>query len=191
MSDPVVSTTLPDPSGPFRVAASEQGVVAASWEPDERVFRAGLEARLGVPVVSIEEVAPADPARRLLASVVPTLERLLRGEPIDPSTIPIDLRDRPAFDRLVLAAVRDVGWGRTASYGAIARRVGAPRAARAVGGALGRNPISMVIPCHRIIAADGTLGGYGGDGWIDRDRELSRKEALLMREGITVARRAG
>jgi methylated-DNA-[protein]-cysteine S-methyltransferase len=115
----------------------------------------------------------------------------MRGEPIDPSNIPVDLRDRPAFDRTVLAAVREVGWGRTSSYGAIARRVGAPRAARAVGGALGRNPISMVIPCHRIIASDGTLGGYGGDGWIDRDRELSRKEALLVREGITVARHAG
>jgi methylated-DNA-[protein]-cysteine S-methyltransferase len=89
----------------------------------------------------------------------------------------------------VLGAVRKIGWGETASYGEIARRVGAPRASRAVGGALGRNPISLVIPCHRVIAADGTLGGYGGDGWIDRDRELSRKEAMLRREGVTVARR--
>ncbi len=191
MSARLVSTTLPDPGGPFRVVASEQGIVAAGWEPDEHAFLTGLEARVGIPVASIEEVEPDDPARRLLASVLPTLEALLRGEPIDPSAIPIDLRDRPAFDRTVLAAVREVGWGRTSSYGAIARRVGVPRAARAVGGALGRNPISMVIPCHRIIASDGTLGGYGGDGWVDRDRELSRKEALLMREGITVARRAG
>ena len=94
-----------------------------------------------------------------------------------PTAIPIDLDDRPRFDQVVLGAVRGIGWGETASYGEIARRVGAPRASRAVGGALGRNPISLVIPCHRVIAADGTLGGYGGDGWIDRDRELSRKEA--------------
>ena len=64
-------------------------------------------------------------------------------------------------------------WGETASYGEIARRVGAPRAARAVGGAVGRNPISLLIPCHRVIASDGTLGGYGGDGWVDRDRQRS------------------
>ena len=47
----------------------------------------------------------------------------------------------------------------------------------------------MVIPCHRVIAADGTIGGYGGDGWLDRDDQLARKEALLQREGVTVARR--
>jgi methylated-DNA-[protein]-cysteine S-methyltransferase len=97
--------------------------------------------------------------------------------------------DRPEWDRRVLSEVRQVGWGRTASYGDIARRVGMPRAARAVGGALGRNPISLLIPCHRIIAADGTLGGYGGTGWVDRDRQLSRKEALLLREGVAVPRR--
>ena len=91
----------------------------------------------------------------------------------------------------MLEAVRSIGWGETASYGAIARQVGTPRASRAVGGALGRNPISLVIPCHRVIAADGTIGGYGGNGWIDRDRQLARKEALLLREGVTVARRPG
>ena len=105
-------------------------------------------------------------------------------------TFAVDLADRPGWDRRVLDEVRQVHWGRTASYGDIAKRVGAPRAARAVGGALGRNPISLLIPCHRIIAGDGTLGGYGGTGWIDRDRQLSRKEALLLREGVTVPRRA-
>ena len=104
-----------------------------------------------------------------------------------------DLKEDPHRLRLILddKQVRRVGWGHTASYGDIARGVGAPRAARAVGGALGRNPISLLIPCHRIIAADGTLGGYGGTGWVDRDRQLSRKEALLLREGVTVPRRAG
>jgi methylated-DNA-[protein]-cysteine S-methyltransferase len=115
---------------------------------------------------------------------------MLQGEAADATGIPLDLRDRSAFDRHVLAAVREVPWGRTASYGAIARRIGAPRAARAVGGAIARNPISMIVPCHRIIASDGTLGGYGGTGWFDRDRALSRKEALLAREGVTVPRRS-
>ncbi len=130
-----------------------------------------------------------DPAAAVLRAALPTIETLLRGEPADTTDVPIDLDDRPAFDQRVLFEVREVGWGETASYGDIARRVGTPRAARAVGGALGRNPISLLIPCHRIIAGDGTLGGYGGTGWIDRDRQRSRKEALLLREGVTVPRR--
>jgi methylated-DNA-[protein]-cysteine S-methyltransferase len=191
MPDHAVYRTLPDPSGPFRVAATRHGIVAADWELDATAFRTRLERRLGAPVEPADEVTPDDPARLLLDGLWPRLEALLRGTPTDASTIPIDLRDRPVFDRRVLAAVHATGWGRTASYGAIARAVGAPRAARAVGGAVSRNPIAMVIPCHRIIASDGTLGGYGGTGWLDRDRQLSRKEALLLREGVIVARRSG
>ena len=80
-----------------------------------------------------------------------------------------------------------IPWGTTASYGEIARRVGAPRAARAVGGAVGRNPVSLLIPCHRVIASDGTIGGYGGDGWGSRDERLAMKRDLLRREWVTVA----
>ena len=80
-------------------------------------------------------------------------------------------------------------WGSTVSYGEIARRIGAPRAARAVGGAVGRNPIGLLIPCHRVIAADGTIGGYGGDAWGSREDRLEIKRELLAREGVTVAAR--
>ena len=104
---------------------------------------------------------------------------------------PFDLADRPAWDRHVLEAVAGIPWGRTASYGEIAGRVGAPRAARAVGGAVGRNPISLLVPCHRVIAADGGIGGYGSDGWGSREERLALKRALLLREGVTVEDRAG
>jgi methylated-DNA-[protein]-cysteine S-methyltransferase len=60
-----------------------------------------------------------------------------------------------------------------------------------VGGALGRNPISFLIPCHRVIAADGTLGGWGGDRWGDLQHRLAMKRNLLLREGVTVASRDG
>ena len=180
----IALVTLAGPWGPYVVAATERGVVAAGSVTTEDHLLAGLLRRLG-PLA----VVPDGPAADLLASVLPAIKAILAGEPVGTATIPIDLDDRPRFDRVVLEAVRAVAWGETTSYGAIARQVGAPRASRAVGGALGRNPISLVIPCHRVIAADGTLGGYGGDGWIDRDRELSRKEALLQREGVTVARR--
>jgi O-6-methylguanine DNA methyltransferase len=182
----VAMRTLAGPDGPFLIAATERGVVAAEAQASESAFLAGLRRRLG-PI----EIEQDGPATEVLQSVLPIVEALLAGRPDGAGAIPIDLQDRPVFDRRVLDAVRGLGWGETASYGAIARRVGAPRASRAVGGALGRNPISLIIPCHRVIAADGTLGGYGGNDWADRDQHLARKQALLLREGITVARRAG
>ena len=191
VSDHVVMATLDGGGAPFRVAASEAGVVAAGWARDEAAFVDEVTRRLHVPVRPLADAGTDDPAASVLRATLPTIETLLGGRPADTTDVPIDLRDRPPFDRRVLGVVREVGWGETASYGDIARRVGTPRAARAVGGALGRNPISMLIPCHRIIAGDGTLGGYGGTGWVDRDRQLSRKEALLLREGVTVPRRDG
>jgi methylated-DNA-[protein]-cysteine S-methyltransferase len=180
----VAMLTLPGPWGPYLVAATERGVVAAGWATTPDGLLEDLRRRLG-PV----EVVDHGPAADVLATARPVLQAVVAGHPTDTASLPIDLDDRPRFDQVVLGAVRSIGWGETASYGAIARQVGAPRASRAVGGALGRNPISLVIPCHRVIASDGTLGGYGGDGWVDRDRELSRKEALLRREGVAVERR--
>jgi O-6-methylguanine DNA methyltransferase len=191
MSDHAVYTTLEGGGVPYRVAATDRGIVAAAWEPDEEAFVGALRDRLRMAVLPRADVPEGDAARLILDAVLPLIATMLHGGSLDETAIPIDLRDRPAFDQRALEAVRGVAWGETASYGDIARRIGAPRAARAVGGALGRNPISMVIPCHRIIAGDGTLGGYGGDGWVDRERQRSRKEALLLREGVTVPRRDG
>jgi O-6-methylguanine DNA methyltransferase len=191
MSDHAVTATLDGDGVPFRVAATHTGIVAAAFERDEGAFLADLRRRLGVPVVPLSSADRGDPAGDVLHAALPEIEALLRGVPANATGVPVDLGDRPTFDRRVLGEVREVGWGETASYGDIARRIGAPRAARAVGGALGRNPISLLIPCHRIIAGDGTLGGYGGTGWMDRDRQLSRKEVLLRREGVTVPRRDG
>jgi AraC family transcriptional regulator of adaptative response/methylated-DNA-[protein]-cysteine methyltransferase len=178
--------TLAGSLGPYVVAATERGVVAAGWATTADEILADLRHRLG-PVELVPDRAAAD----LLARARPVLAAMVGGDPVDTGAIAIDLDDRPRFDQLALGAVRSIPWGETLSYGAIARVIGAPRASRAVGGALGRNPISLLIPCHRVIASDGTLGGYGGDGWIDRDRQLARKEALLLREGVTVVRRAG
>ncbi|MBA3235270.1 MAG: methylated-DNA--[protein]-cysteine S-methyltransferase [Chloroflexi bacterium] len=115
------------------------------------------------------------------------IEALLAGRPV--VTPELDLGDRPAWDRRVLHAVAAIPWGTTVSYGEIARRVGSAGAARAVGGAVGRNPISLLVPCHRVIAADGTLGGYGGGAWGDHSANLEIKRDLLQREGVTARRR--
>ena len=189
MAQLVVTAALDGGGAPFRVAATGRGIAAAGWRPDEDGFQAELARRFGGPVVRLADALPNEPAAVVLRASLSAIEGLVRGVPVADETLTIDLSDRPAWDQRVLDEVRRVGPGTTASYGDIARRVGAPRAARAVGGALGRNPISLVIPCHRIIAGDGTLGGYGGTGWVDRDRQLSRKEALLLREGVTVPRR--
>ena len=104
-------------------------------------------------------------ADRAARAVAGTLDGL--AVPLD--DLPVDLADRPAWDRLVLEAVRAIPRGHTAAYGEVARRIGRPGAARAVGGAVGRNPVGLLIPCHRVIAGDGSLGGYGAAAWGGRE----------------------
>jgi O-6-methylguanine DNA methyltransferase len=87
--------------------------------------------------------------------------------------IPLDLRGT-TFQRQVWNLLCDIPWGETRSYGHIAKALGRPKAARAVGRAVGTNPVSIVVPCHRIIGSNGALTGYGGG--------LDRKEALLKLE---------
>jgi methylated-DNA-[protein]-cysteine S-methyltransferase len=88
--------------------------------------------------------------------------------------IDIDLRDSTGFQRKVLEAAVAVPPGYVATYGEIATRIGKPQSSRAVGQALARNPIPIIVPCHRVLASDGTLCGYGGG--------LERKRLLLELE---------
>lgn len=118
---------------------------------------------------------PGDDWLRDPAALAPAVEELrayFAGELRD-FTVPV----RPAgtaFQRTVWAELRRIPYGTTISYAELAARVGNPKAARAVGAANGQNPVCVVIPCHRVIAADGTLGGFGGGLW--------RKEWLLAHE---------
>ena len=181
----VIRTTIPGPWGPFHLAATDRGVVAVAWLTTESAFDTELARRLHVPVENARDVRAGDSRRIHLDAGLAMLEGLLAGRPIGRS-VAFDLSDRPAWDRRVLEAVAMIPWGRTASYGEIARQVGSPRAARAVGGAVGRNPVSLLIPCHRVIASDGGIGGYGGDGWGSREERLAMKRDLLLREGVTL-----
>lgn len=83
-------------------------------------------------------------------------------------SIPLDLRRAGAFDSAVWQATRRIPYGETASYGELAAMAGYPRAARAAGGSMARCPFSPVVPCHRVIHADGSIGGWGPDLWIKR-----------------------
>jgi len=103
------------------------------------------------------------------------LRRYFAGEHVDFAGFEVDLTARSEFERAVLAATRSIPFGQTRTYGQIALAIGQPDAARAVGQALARNPACIVIPCHRVVAANGALGGFtGGIRW---------KETLLRLEG--------
>lgn len=92
--------------------------------------------------------------------------RLLAGEAVDLSRIALDMRDVPEFNRRVYAVARTIPPGETLTYGEVARRLGEPVAARAVGAALGANPFAIVVPCHRVLAAGGQSGGFSARGGV-------------------------
>lgn len=119
--------------------------------------------------------APPEPARasELHALVTSELAAYFRGELAAIDRIPVDPPGTP-FQKHVWSVLRQVPAGSTVSYGELARRAGAPDAVRAVGACNARNPVAIVVPCHRVIGADGTLTGYGGG--------LARKRWLLDHE---------
>ena len=126
------------------------------------------------------------PPPRTSARALAAVEAFLTGDVDALDGLSVDLEDRTGWDRLVLGAVRGIPAGSTASYGEVARMIGRTGAARAVGGAVGRNPIGLVIPCHRVIAGDGSIGGYGGGWWGGRQAGLELKRELLAREGVDI-----
>jgi methylated-DNA-[protein]-cysteine S-methyltransferase len=139
-------------------------------EPDPADTRRRLEDRFdateGTPPAAIR-----DAIDRMVAS--------LRGEADDLADIPLDLRALPRFQQQVFAVVRTIPAGETMSYGEVAAAAGSPGAARAVGQALGRNPFPIVIPCHRVLAAGGRIGGFTAAGGT------AVKARMLAAEGIT------
>ncbi len=179
----VSAVHMPWEHGPVRVAATDRGVAAVELLGPRDSFEAGLRRR-GL-VVDPERAGPV--AGSLAGEAADRVREMLAGEPVDLAALPIDIADRPAWDRLVLDAVRAIPRGTTASYGEIARRIGRPGAARAVGGAVGRNPVGLLVPCHRVIAGDGSLGGYGVAAWGGREAALELKRELLALEGVRLS----
>jgi methylated-DNA-[protein]-cysteine S-methyltransferase len=141
------------------IAWGSHGVVGVQLpEPRELETRARLLQRFP----DTREAPPPPEVQRAVDGIV----ALLRGEPADLSTIGLDMERVPPFHRRVYEAAREIPPGATVSYGDIAARLGAPGAARAVGQALGRNPFAIVVPCHRVLAAGGKVGGFSANGGI-------------------------
>ncbi len=108
--------------------------------------------------------------------IVREIQEYFRGTRRELSDIPVDLSEATDFERRVYEATRCIPFGKVATYGQIAKAIGRPRAQRAVGNALGKNPIGIVIPCHRVVASD-SLGGYTGG--LNHKKELLRLEGVL------------
>lgn len=177
----VAVAALASPFGPIHLAVGEDAVVGLELLATDEGFARSVARRVRMPVVAGRDATV--PVRLMLDRAVASIERYLGGDPAG-LDLPVEIVGRSAWDVRVLDAVRRVPWGAVTSYGRVARVAGSPGAARAAGGAVGRNPVGLLVPCHRVIAGDGSLGGYGGAWSGDRDALLRLKRELLAHEGV-------
>jgi methylated-DNA-[protein]-cysteine S-methyltransferase len=162
----VAVATMDSPIGELLVAVTAKGLVTVAFDDEDRDRVLTRLSREVSPRV-MEAAAPTDDTRRELEEYFGGRRRRF--------DLRVDRRLIGPFVGTVLRATSRVGFGELATYGDIAARIDRPHAARAVGRALGSNPIPVVLPCHRIVGADGSLTGYAGG--------MARKEALLRLEG--------
>jgi methylated-DNA-[protein]-cysteine S-methyltransferase len=158
----MVRCTVDSPIGPLTLVASDDGLQEIHF-PNDADPRPFADSRV-------------EPDHPVLAETARQLEEYFAGERTE-----FELELRPAgtaFQRAVWDLLLRIPYGETSTYGALALELGDPRKVRAVGLANGRNPISIVVPCHRVIGADGSLTGYGGG--LERKRQLLDLEAEVV-----------
>jgi methylated-DNA-[protein]-cysteine S-methyltransferase len=163
MGEHLYSTELDSPTGLLTLVAHDAALVAVWWDLGE-----------GLPTALRD--AMREDSHPVLVETARQLREYFAGDrkafdlPLDPHGT--------EFQKKVWLALREIPFGQTRSYGEIARRIGMPSASRAVGAANGKNPIPIIVPCHRVIGANGTLTGFGGG--------LENKALLLALEGVKV-----
>ena len=158
---------IESPIGTVFVAYNDQGISLVGPATDAEEFAATFRRRFARPVRQTDRPAP---------KVARAVERALRG---DRATVRYDLRGLSDFERATLLKASEIPRGQVRPYAWIAREIGRPGAVRAVGSALGRNPVPLLIPCHRVIKSDGTPGDYA----LGREA----KAAVLAAEGVAAA----
>lgn len=161
--------TIESPAGPLYVAWNGLGVSEVALVGDAGAFEAAHRARTGRPIHHDDGIPPR--LERAIAARIAGNRR---------TRIPLDLRDRNEFERAVWMKALDIPSGEVRPYGWIATEIGRPRAVRAVGTALGHNPVPLIVPCHRVVRSDGTLGQYSLGG-----PEIKRR--ILAAEGVDLA----
>jgi len=159
-----VQSVFDSPLGPIMLAASNEGLQGAWFVQGQRHMPDSSNW-------------PVSVNNAILQQAEEKFRRYFAGEPVA-FDLPLDLDSGTAFQQAVWRALLRIPRGATTSYGAISASLGKPSATRAVGGAVGRNPLSVIVPCHRVLGVDGTLTGYAGG--------LERKVALLRLEGVSL-----
>ena len=174
MSKTVYYTHLTSPWGPLFLAGTEKGICSCQFLRGKDISSLIFQLRERHNHVVQENPLPLAPA-------IDVLKQYFSGETKRLSDV-LDLQGTP-FQLMVWSALREIPPGNVATYGEIAAKIGKPRAARAVGQACGSNKVVLFVPCHRVVAAQGKLGGFGGG--------LSLKKALLYHEGVSVKHEGG
>jgi methylated-DNA-[protein]-cysteine S-methyltransferase len=164
----IVQTRYDSPLGAMVIAATDKGL-AGLWFDGQRHLP---------PELTGPSVWPSDPEHPVLKEVIRQLGDYFAGRRTA-FDVPLDLAYGTDFQQSVWQALLKIPQGGTASYGEVSQRIGKPAAVRAVGAAVGRNPVSIIVPCHRVMGAGGALTGYAGG--------LERKSALLKLEGVNLA----
>jgi methylated-DNA-[protein]-cysteine S-methyltransferase len=165
-------TFFDTPLGRCAIAWGPRGVNAVELPgADERATRRRMLRKLP----GAQETAPPPEIRRAIDAIA----GLFDGEPADLTSVVLDMEGVPEFHRRVYDAARTIPPGETLTYGELASRVGERGAAQGVGQALGRNPFPIVVPCHRVLAADGALRGFSAPGGIDTKRRMLAMEGAL------------
>jgi methylated-DNA-[protein]-cysteine S-methyltransferase len=161
---------LETPIGVLNVVADAPGRLRATeWVEDEAALHRGLRRQFGADGYALEPRREGKPF-----GLVGAIARYFAGDLGALDEIPVETGGTP-FQRAVWSALRGIPCGSTTTYSELARAIGRPVAVRAVGMAHGANPVPVVVPCHRVVGADGTLTGYGGG--LDRKRWLLSHEA--------------
>ena len=160
--------------GRCAIAWSDRGIVGLHLPElsDDRT-RARVKRRFA----GVCETPPPSEVRQSIDAIV----ALLAGQASDLSGVALDMRGTPDFDCRVYAITRSIACGATLTYGGVAARLGDPALARAVGQALARNPFAIVVPCHRVLASDGRLGGFSASGGTVTKRRLLLIEGARTR----------
>jgi len=163
------------------VFGTELGFFGIAWNETglARVIlpeRARSTAESRIAGYGAADDAPPGFISRLIAEI----RLYAAGEPVGFDWVPADLAPLDAFERDILAATRQLGFGKTTTYGALAEAAGHPGMARETGTALGRNPVPLVIPCHRVLAAGGAIGGFSAPGGIVTKRRLLAHERATL-----------
>jgi O-6-methylguanine DNA methyltransferase len=166
VKNPLIKISIPTVDGSFIARYSDQGLVQLDFP-----------SVCGVTSQAAKDEIVSAKIRGWHRATVAALKNVLAGRPAK-KLPPIDWSGKTEFQKCVWRALLKITPGKTRSYGRVAQAIGKPKAVRAVGGACGANPIPVLVPCHRVLAANKKLGGYSGG--------LDWKRSLLVREGIKI-----